>query len=69
MQKVYILDEIDCPNCAAKLEKRVSKIKGVNSVSVDFMTQKMLLQVGSEDVLDEVKAVCTKYEPDCKLIG
>ena len=69
MQKVYILDEIDCPNCAAKLEKRVSKIKGVNSVSVDFMTQKMLLQVESEGVLDEVKSVCAKYEPDCKLIG
>lgn len=69
MEKVYKLDEIDCANCASKLEKRVSKIKGVNEVSINFMAQKMVLDVDNEDVLNKVKKVCAKYEPDCKLIG
>ncbi len=69
MKKVYKLDEIDCANCAAKLESRIAKIKGVNEVSINFMSQKMSLDVVDESVLDEVKATCKKFEPDMAVIG
>ncbi len=72
MKKIYRLDEIDCANCAAKLERAVGKIDGVKQAEVNFMAQKMTLEIDdsrAEAVLAEVKKVCAKLEPDCALIG
>ena len=72
MKKIYRLDEIDCANCAAKLERAVGKIDGVKQAEVSFMAQKMTLDVDdsrAEAVLAEVRKVCAKLEPDCALIG
>ena len=72
MKKIYKLDEIDCANCAAKLERAVSKIDGVKEANVNFVAQKMSLEVDddrAEQVLAEVKKVCARLEPDCALIG
>ena len=69
MQKVYKLNEIDCANCAMKLEKKIAKIKGVSQASINFMAQKLTVEVIDERVLDEVKAVCKKFEPDMEIIG
>ena len=72
MKKVYKLDEIDCASCAAKLERAVAKISGVKDAQVNFMAQKMSLEVddgNANAILDEVKKVCAKLEPDCALIG
>ena len=41
MKKKFKLDEVDCANCAAKMEDAIRKIDGVKEVSVNFMTQKM----------------------------
>lgn len=70
MKKVIALQDLDCANCAAKMENGIRKITGVNSVSISFMTQKMTLDLDDnnvEQVLKEVKAVCRRIEPDCKL--
>lgn len=69
MKKTYKLNEIDCANCAAKLEKKISAIKGVNEANVNFITQRLIVEVESESVLDEVKAVCKRFEPDMEIIG
>jgi copper chaperone CopZ len=69
MKKVYKLNEIDCANCAKKLEKKIAKIKGVSEASINFMAQKLTIEVDNESVLDEVKAVCKKFEPDMEVIG
>lgn len=69
MKKVYRLNEIDCANCAMKLEKKIAKISGVSEVSINFMAQKLTVEVDSESVIDEVKAVCKKFEPDMEIIG
>ena len=42
MKKVFKLHELDCANCAAKMEAAIRKIAGVESASVNFMTQKRL---------------------------
>lgn len=61
---------IDCANCAAKVEEAVKKIDGVNSVSINFMAQKLVLDADDarfDDVLNEVIATAKKVEPDCEL--
>ena len=55
MKKIYVLEDLDCANCAAKIEEAVKKIDGVISASVSFMTQKLVLE--AEDVrLEEIDA-------------
>ena len=66
MKKVYKI-EIDCANCAAKVEEAVKKIDGVNSVSLNFMTQKMIIDVdeaNEEAIMKQVYEVAKKVEPD-----
>ena len=49
MKKVFELEDLDCANCAAKMEDAIRKLDGVQSVTISFMAQKMTL----EDALDE----------------
>ncbi|MBD5390475.1 heavy-metal-associated domain-containing protein [bacterium] len=68
MKKVYKLVDLDCANCAAKMERSILKIKGVQSASVSFMSQKLTLEAPDdqfEEIMDEVVRVCKKVEPDC----
>ena len=64
--------EVDCANCAAKMEEAVKKIEGVVNARVNFMTQKFILEA-ADDVFDNVfeQAVkaCKKVEPDCEIEG
>ena len=66
MKKKFKLEDLDCANCAAKMEDAIKKIPGVNDASVSFMTQKM--SIDAEDAKFEVVAVCAKVEPDCKIL-
>ena len=69
MKKRYKF-EVDCANCAAKVEEAVKKIDGVNDASVNFMTQKMTIDADDarfDEILKEVVAVAKKVEPDCEL--
>lgn len=70
MKKVIKLENLDCANCAAKMENAVKKIDGVQNASVNFLSQKMTLEIEEsrwEEVVTEVKRVCKKVEPDCLL--
>ena len=69
MKKRYKF-EVDCANCAAKVEEAVKKINGVNDASVNFMAQKMTIDADDarfDEILKEVVAVSKKVEPDCEL--
>ncbi len=69
MQKKFNI-EVDCANCAAKIEQAVKKIDGVNSASVSFMAQKMVLDADDarfEAILKEVVQVSKKIEPDFEI--
>lgn len=68
MKKVFKLEDLDCANCAAKMEDAVSKIDGVISVNISFLAQKMTLEAedGKWDaVVAEAVRVCRRVEPDC----
>ncbi|UNB73835.1 heavy metal translocating P-type ATPase [Enterococcus faecalis] len=72
MQKSYKLEGLDCASCADKIEKSVQKIHGVEKARVDFMAEKMTLEVESGhdlEVENEARAVIGKLEPDVKVIS
>ena len=71
MKKKFKLEDLDCANCAAKMENAASKIEGVNSVNFSFMTQKMTLDADEQrfdEILNEIIKVCKKVEPDCTIV-
>ena len=71
MKKTYMLEDLDCANCAAKMEEAVKKIDGVKFASVNFLAQKMTLEADDE-AFDEIlkKAIKTikRVVPDCRVI-
>ena len=71
MRKTFELEDLDCANCAAKMEEAIKKLPGVKRVSVNFMTQKMTVEFaeGSDPktVMKAVLKTCKKVEPDCEI--
>ncbi|MBR2222729.1 MAG: cation transporter [Christensenellaceae bacterium] len=71
MRKVYKLEDLDCANCAAKMQAAIAKIDGVNEVSVNYMTQKLTLDADDtrfEEILKLAQKAMNKVEPDCRII-
>ena len=71
MKKTSKRRDLDCANCAAKMEDAIRKLDGVQDVSISFMTQKLTIEA-EEDRLDEIMRqavkVCKKVEPDCEIV-
>ncbi len=71
MKKVFKLIDLDCANCARKMEEAIKKIDGVETASVSFISQKLTV-TADENHFDEImkKAVseCKKIEPDCTIV-
>lgn len=70
MKKTIRLENLDCANCAAKVENAISKLEGVEKVSVNFMAQKMVLEVADEQfdtVFAQAQKVARKIEPDLEM--
>lgn len=68
MKKKYNLTDLDCANCAAKMEDAIKKIDGVNNATVSFMAQKLTIDADNsrfDSIMKEVVNVCRKVEPDC----
>ena len=68
MKKKFKLTDLDCANCAAKMEDAIKKLEGVNDASVSFMMQKMTIDADDarfDEIMKEVVEVCRKVEPDC----
>ena len=71
MKKKFKLQDMDCSNCAAKMEDAIKKIPGVNDANVSFMMQKMTIDAEDDKfdaIMEEVVRVCAKVEPDCKIL-
>ena len=70
-KKTYKMIDLDCANCAAKMEEAIKKIDGVTSASVSFMTQKMTIEGDDarfDQIVKEAVKVCRKVEPDCEIV-
>lgn len=71
MKKVLRLKDLDCANCAAKMERAINKIDGVNGATVSFMSQRLTVDADDnrfDGVMDEIEKVCKKVEPDCVIV-
>ena len=71
MKKTFKLEDLDCANCAAKMEAAIKKLDGVNNATVSFMTQKMTIEADDERFDEVVKAAVkciSKVQPDCRVI-
>ncbi len=70
MKKTYAID-VDCANCANKMEEATKKTEGVKDATVNFMTLKMKVEfedgVDEKTVMKEVLKNCRKVESDCEI--
>ena len=71
MKKTFKMIDLDCANCAAKMEAAIKKIDGVQGAAVSFMTQKLTIQADDDRfdaIVQEAVKVCKKVEPDCEIV-
>lgn len=71
MKKKFKLQDLDCANCAAKMEDAIKRIEGVADANVSFMTQKMTIEAEEsrfDEIMKKVVDVCRKVEPDCVIL-
>ncbi len=71
MEKIYIVKDLDCAHCAEKMERAIEKIKGVESASINFMTQKLIIEAEAdkfETITEEASKACKKIEKQVELV-
>ncbi|MCR5507560.1 MAG: cation transporter [Lachnospiraceae bacterium] len=71
MKKKFNLEDLDCANCAAKMETGIKEIPGVINASVNFLAQKMMLEAPDDQfdaILDKAVKYIAEVEPDCRVI-
>ena len=69
MKKIIKLEGLCCANCAAKIEEGVKKLDGVNSASLSFMTQRLIMEVEDgrvDELVEAAKAVAATVEPEAE---
>ena len=72
MTKVYRMKNLDCANCAAKMERAIQKLDGVQGAAVNFMAQKLTLECEESrlpEILEQAKVCVAKVDPGCTILG
>lgn len=70
MRKTYQILDLDCADCAAKIEKSIQKIPGVKNASVGFLTRRLVIEADEadfEEILKKARKAARKVEPDCSI--
>ncbi|MBZ2386725.1 heavy metal-associated domain-containing protein [Anaerococcus murdochii] len=72
MKAKYKIEGLDCANCAAKIEEAISKLDGVNSVRVSFLSEKVKFDLADdidlEDLIAKSNEIADKIEPGSKIL-
>ena len=71
MKKTFSLNNLDCANCAAKMEKAILKIDGVKSATVSFFAQKLVLEAEDDKWDAALQAACEavrRVDADCRVV-
>lgn len=71
MKKTFEMEDLDCAHCAAKMEEAIRKLDGVQSVTISYIAQKMVLEAEDskfDAILKEAVKICRKVEPDCRIL-
>lgn len=71
MKKKFKMEELDCANCAAKMEALIKKIPGVHDASMNFLTQKLTIDAEDDrfdEILAEAQKCCDKVDKGCRIV-
>lgn len=70
MKKVFKLEGLNCAHCATQIEEKISQLAGVKSVSINFMTTKMSLDISGDidKILEDIKIIIKEAEPGVNII-
>ena len=71
MKKKFKMENLDCANCAAKMEDLIRKIPGVREANMNFMTQKLSLDAEDErfdEILAEAQKCCDRVDKGCRIV-
>jgi copper chaperone CopZ len=71
MKRVFELEELDCAHCAMKMEDAIRKIEGVNSVSINFLSQKMAIEAEESsfpEIIKKAQKEIKKVDRNCRII-
>ncbi len=71
MKKTFVMEDLDCANCAAKMEDAIRRIEGVSYVSISFIAQRMTLEADDavfEEVLKAAAKAVKRVDGDCRVI-
>ena len=71
MRKTFDLENLDCAHCAAKMEDGIRALSGVREVSVNFLTQKLILDADDatfDKIVKQAVKICRRIEPDCEIL-
>ena len=70
MKSKFVLEGLGCANCASKMEVAINKLKGVKEATVNFMTQKLVIEADEEliqGIINEAEKIIRKIEPDTRM--
>lgn len=71
MKRSFKLSELDCANCAAKMESAINKLDSVDSATINFMSQRLTLEANEDqfdEALDLAQKAINKVERNCKIV-
>ena len=70
MKKTFNLTDLDCANCAQKMQDAICKLDGVHDATVSFLTQKLTVDADDDrfdEIMKQVVKCCKRVEPDCEI--
>ena len=71
MKRIFRIENLDCANCAAKMERAIAKIEGVGEVSIAFMTERITIDADDarfDEIVDKAEAACRKVDRDVRIV-
>lgn len=71
MKRIFKMKNVDCANCAAKMERAIAKIDGVEKVTISFLTQRLSIEADEdrlEEILQKASEACRKIDHECKIL-
>lgn len=72
VKEVFVLEGLDCANCAMKIETKVKEMPTVSAAAVDFVSKKLKIEVANkkelETTVQDIKNIVHKLEPDVKVV-
>lgn len=71
MKKRFVLEGLDCANCASKMETAINKLTGVKEATVNFMTQKLIVEADEDRmslIIEEIERIVRRIEPGTRVM-